>query len=274
MIDLCLWIQSAVSTHSVYIPHTFHIPHPDRESSKADKFSLFANLQSKFKISQALLLDLMPSHAVAQMMREHQGGTDEETSGDCQTATPQRNAMEATSPLKVAIAAAFGRNSLGSSTLVADESIQSNSDLCHPHQCIHTAKSSPPPQRSRSHRLSGSLSLSDGLQLHGWLEEGDAGGLVLEGLSMSRTFLNSRGSFSPVTVAKGEHHRTTAARVADSHECVTIFFSDLIGFSSWASNLPPVTVMATLNDLYSRLDDIITNELPTLYKVRHVRMFV
>ena len=56
-------------------------------------------------------------------------------------------------------------------------------------------------------------------------------------------------------------------QLSEAHESVTIFFSDLIGFSTWAHTLPPERVMVTLNDLYSRLDDIIVNEMPSLYKV-------
>ena len=57
------------------------------------------------------------------------------------------------------------------------------------------------------------------------------------------------------------------ASVAEKHDCVTIFFSDLCGFSTWAHELPPEAVMATLDDLYTRLDNIILEEMPGLYKV-------
>ena len=61
---------------------------------------------------------------------------------------------------------------------------------------------------------------------------------------------------------------TDHSKLSNQHGCVTIFFSDLIGFSSWAHKLPPEVVMATLNDLYTRLDDIILEEMPGVYKVR------
>ena len=38
----------------------------------------------------------------------------------------------------------------------------------------------------------------------------------------------------------------------------------------WAHELSPELVMRTLNDLYSRLDDIILNEMPGLYKVETI----
>ena len=43
--------------------------------------------------------------------------------------------------------------------------------------------------------------------------------------------------------------------------------SDLVGFSTWASTLCADKVMATLNDLFSRLDTILLEEMPELYKV-------
>ena len=39
----------------------------------------------------------------------------------------------------------------------------------------------------------------------------------------------------------------------EEHGCVTVFFSDVCGFSTWAHQLHPSVVMGTLNDLYSRL---------------------
>ena len=60
---------------------------------------------------------------------------------------------------------------------------------------------------------------------------------------------------------------TDHSRLSNRHSCVTIFFSDLIGFSTWAHELDPEIVMATLDDLYTRLDNIILEEMPGIYKV-------
>lgn len=57
------------------------------------------------------------------------------------------------------------------------------------------------------------------------------------------------------------------SKLTNRHACVSIFFSDLIGFSTWAHELDPEIIMATLNDLYTRLDDIILEEMPGVYKV-------
>ncbi|GAX78262.1 hypothetical protein CEUSTIGMA_g5704.t1 [Chlamydomonas eustigma] len=54
--------------------------------------------------------------------------------------------------------------------------------------------------------------------------------------------------------------------VSESHECVTVFFSDIVGFSSWAHTVPALKIMKTLDDLYTRLDNIIMQEMPSLYK--------
>ena len=59
-------------------------------------------------------------------------------------------------------------------------------------------------------------------------------------------------------------------RVAAHHECVTVFFSDICKFSTWAHRVPPEAVMRTLNDLYTRLDCIIVKEMPSLYKVETI----
>ena len=58
--------------------------------------------------------------------------------------------------------------------------------------------------------------------------------------------------------------------VFSRHECCTIFFSDLVGFSTWANKTEPETIMSTLHNLYTRLDDLIINELPQLYKIETI----
>ena len=54
------------------------------------------------------------------------------------------------------------------------------------------------------------------------------------------------------------------------HKCVTVFFSDLVGFSTWSHTCDPDLVMATLDNLFSRLDTIIMEEMTGLYKVETV----
>jgi hypothetical protein len=54
------------------------------------------------------------------------------------------------------------------------------------------------------------------------------------------------------------------------HDSVTIFFSDIVGFSTWSHHRDPEDVMATLDDLFSRLDTIIMEEMKGLYKIETV----
>ena len=81
-----------------------------------------------------------------------------------------------------------------------------------------------------------------------------------------------RSLADPTSQYDGSMRRSTSSltdhsRLSNRHGCVTIFFSDLIGFSTWAHELDPEIVMATLDDLYTRLDNIILEEMPGVYKV-------
>ena len=57
--------------------------------------------------------------------------------------------------------------------------------------------------------------------------------------------------------------------ISKKHECVTVFFSDLVGFSTWSPTCDPDLVMLTLHNLFSRLDTILET-MPGLYKVETV----
>ncbi|GLI68466.1 hypothetical protein VaNZ11_012892, partial [Volvox africanus] len=49
-------------------------------------------------------------------------------------------------------------------------------------------------------------------------------------------------------------HIQDPAAVATSHECITVLFADIKGFTEMCKEVAPATVMIFLNDLYTRLD--------------------
>ncbi|PNH03287.1 Guanylate cyclase soluble subunit beta-2 [Tetrabaena socialis] len=53
--------------------------------------------------------------------------------------------------------------------------------------------------------------------------------------------------------------------LATHHECITVLFADIRGFTEMSKQVPPATVMRFLNSLYTRFDSL--NDLYGVYKV-------
>ncbi|KAG1668075.1 hypothetical protein FOA52_010485 [Chlamydomonas sp. UWO 241] len=152
----------------------------------------------------------------------------------------------------------------------------SASDLRHTRRSTNSlaATSPPAPADVRLGKRTITKNASFG-SLTGVLAEGSGGpssnsGAMRVMLSLKQYLATGSSSDSIKATPHEAGKEGAQVNVAEWHDCVTIFFSDIVGFSSWAHDISPEKVMQTLNDLYCRLDNIIVDEMPSLYKVETI----
>ncbi|KAG2425947.1 hypothetical protein HXX76_013320 [Chlamydomonas incerta] len=63
-------------------------------------------------------------------------------------------------------------------------------------------------------------------------------------------------------------HIQDPAALATSHECITVLFADIKGFTDMSKEVPAATVMTFLNDLYTRFDSL--TDVYGVYKVETI----
>ncbi|GAX76026.1 hypothetical protein CEUSTIGMA_g3469.t1 [Chlamydomonas eustigma] len=265
-----------------------------RVSYKADLLPSFLATRQRMMSSQAILEDVLPSHIVSLIMMgnnavgsvttEAQSDTEEEVDLDLEQELKSDTFSRKTSYQMHDVEEILGATSQPVSKFsdmhhaptlkIACGSRTRMSLDAYPQQGPPISSNSLPTLRANSEGLP-KLSLTRGrLSSTKWGRESSysngaatsirSGGGRRHGDSGVSEL--SSGSLSP----GGSVGTGRLGCHAESHDCVSIFFSDIVGFSSWAHQLPAGQIMDILNELYTRLDGILTTEMPTLYKVETI----
>ncbi|GIM03431.1 hypothetical protein Vretimale_8155, partial [Volvox reticuliferus] len=79
----------------------------------------------------------------------------------------------------------------------------------------------------------------------------------------------SRGVTELRQLARQHYHNTVkVSKLATAHKMVTILFSDIVGFTAFSRQVPAITVMRFLNELYQKLDALL--DIYKVYKVETI----
>lgn len=253
-----------------------------RESCRSDNFRLFREIQVKLQASHTLLSDLLPIHLMKKMLHvKNNEISQQDAEGNSEIQQAQITPGSSFSSRAELMAAPTDLNmeevslipSLAQSNVIVDNTASFDSDMGMILSARSSARSRTTPNKDVTLFGQGdSYSSYDSVLTFAQIRHGFRSFSFKarsDSAALSRVAsAPAEGLTSPPKVGGCDTSRGLLDSMAESHECVTIFFSDLAGFSTWASLLPPEKVMGTLNDLYSRLDDIILQEMPDLYKVR------
>ncbi|GAX81331.1 hypothetical protein CEUSTIGMA_g8762.t1 [Chlamydomonas eustigma] len=243
-----------------------------RDTCNTDIDSIMLDIKSRLKTSLVILTDVLPFHVVADLLRATSTGLSEVGSLEADTLLPQSSEdagpfsevkeitgymglPPVTTPRKSYQLMSEGSLDFQTANIMNTTSTHQGFKLSPQGSVSYGGIEEPLSLQRKTSKQSSHMSTVD-------LSD-------LMKITPRRNSISSKG-LSPRHPPSSSTARGSPRLVAEKHECLTIFFSDIVGFSSWAHSVTPHKVMDTLNKLYTRLDDILINEMPRLYKVETI----
>ena len=229
-----------------------------RESCKIDMNPAMKDVQEKLKASHEILQDVLPPHVVDLLVNHKEETVEEEEEGLGEEENWNEDDQALNAFVSKIVSSRGGHHE--------DDPNSEELDL------IDESLIGPGPSSKKrlAKRNSNNRRSMDVMKLK-TVDEDDNN---TNGSSSLRQFIDlaASGSIPTIKSASGPNKGSgvRSFSLAENHDCVSVFFSDIVGFSSWAHALPAARVMETLNDLYTRLDDVLLNEMPGLYKVETI----